>query len=262
MTSNGRSDAPEGLAPTRSIRRRPPLPNGRAVVGALLVTVSALTVFTMARVDDGGPDGAAVVTTRDLPAGHHLVHDDLRVVAVDLPETIAAASFATVPSLVGAVTVAPLGVGELVQSGAVVPAEHALDGAVTAAHELTLPVDTAHAPARLTPGEHVALLATTGSGASAVTAVTVADAVVVAYRTDTGSLAANPAVLTVALTDPAQVLAATRAAHAAELTVVRTTAGGNFPDGLRGDDSGVTTVLDLTADPPGGDTAATTEGAG
>ena len=53
----------------RTIKPRRGLPSGRAVVGALLVTVAAVGSFAAASRSDNGPDDSYLVITRRVDAG-------------------------------------------------------------------------------------------------------------------------------------------------------------------------------------------------
>ncbi len=234
------TDGFSSLRPADSprISRRATLPSGRAVLGALLVTSAALAAYLAARPADPGPATTYVVAARPLSVGEVLDTSDLALVAADLPASLVEASYTDVTAVMGQVTLGPIGPGELIQAQSLVAStdgEHGL--------QVTLPVDVRHAPPRLAPGETVAVLATTGSGAEATTVVTVGQATVVAYTTDDGALSGDEARLTISVDSPESILAVTRAAHSAEVTVVRTT-------GSAGSFTPATSLLDASSPDP------------
>lgn len=212
-----------GTSTTRLGTRRPSgLPNGRAVVGGLLVTVAVVTVFGAHLSADTGPRQLAVATRTDVPIGHRLTTDDLVIERVDLPPDMADATFGSVEQVVGAISLAPLDENELVQRSAV-----RTDGAdLPAGHEFSFPVDRERAvDGALKPGETVDVLATYGSGADSYTAVlTRASTVIAAQGSGRSTIGGSGSlVLTVALVSADEVLDLAHAAQVADLTVVRAT---------------------------------------
>ncbi len=193
------------------------LPSTRAVVGSLLVTMSALGVFVASRPPADGPQLTVVVAAADIAAGTTFTASHLTVSGADLDDATASGTFVSPDDLVGSVALGPIGAGELIQAGAVAAV------APDARLEVTMPVQVAHAPPSLARGEHVAVLATVGSTDDARTSVVVDEGIVVHYRLDTTALGADTAILTLAVASPSQVLAVTGASHTADVTVVRTT---------------------------------------
>ena len=221
-------NAPSAPLPTavrgdRIVRPRPALRNGRAVAGALLIAVAGLGAFATAHRAGAAPATRWVVVARPVAPGARLTADDLTVRAMTLDPAVADNAFADPAPLVGAVTLAPLGTGQLVQRAEVAPAT-AVGGTVAPGHELTIPVPADRLPVGLRRGEPVAVLATYGTGTDARTVVTVQRATVLAVGDAGDSLAARgTARLTVALPDPDTVVETAHAAQVAELTIVRAT---------------------------------------
>jgi hypothetical protein len=193
------------------------------VVGGLLVVLAALGTFVAATGDDEGPTGRYVVATHTIGPGARLSAADLEVVAGELPPDVAATTFASSEELDGAVALAPLDAGSLVQQADV----HDPTGDHDAAQpEVSLRLPRAQAvDGDLALGEQVDLLATYGSGPDATTHVIARDALVTAVgREDTAGLGDDGGVtLTVRLPDDATVLRAIHAKDVATVTVVRAT---------------------------------------
>jgi hypothetical protein len=206
----------------RPVARRRPLPGGRAVAGGLLVGLAAVLTWVAAS-GPAGPAGApAVVARRSVRAGVRLTDADLAVRRIDLPPDVASRTFGSTAALAGAVVVAPIAAGELVQASSVATG-------VPAGFELAIPVEDAGLVDGVEPGERVDVLATYGTGTDAFTVAVVLGAVVVEVPAPVsdGFGAAVAPVLTVALRSRADALAVTHAIHAGAVTLVRATAGGS-----------------------------------
>lgn len=160
---SGGDPAPE--RPAR-IRRRRPLPGGRALVGGLLVSASAVGMFALylhAVSTSGTP---FVVATRDLAVGQRLTLGDLSTSPMRLPASIADRQVFRDPrSLVGAVVVGPVQAGGLLEVSDVVSGASAAPG-----RQLSFPIDASRAvDGTLEIGDSVDVIATYGSGLAAVT---------------------------------------------------------------------------------------------
>jgi hypothetical protein len=197
--------------------RRPALPNGRAVVGGLLVAAAAVGTFAAWSGADDAPSTSYVVADRDLPVGALLEAHDVRLVALDAPSELADRAFASLGEVVGQRTVAPLADGELVQRSAVVVPEGDVE-----ARQVSFAIDAADALAgTLEVGEAVDLLATYGATASeSVTEVVAVGATVAGLPLDDGDPGGQVVVL-LSLPDRTDVLAVTNAIRQGTLTVVR-----------------------------------------
>jgi Flp pilus assembly protein CpaB len=204
----------------KRVGRRAALPNGRAVVGGLLVATAAVGTYAAWSSADDPPGTRYAVAARDVRVGEVLEAGDLRLVAMDAAPTVAAAAFAAGDAslLVGQLTVAPLAAGDLVQRSAVVRPE---DG--RRARQLSFPIDVAAALAgTVEVGERVDVLATTGSDERATTRVVAEGAVVAALLGDEDG---GRIVVLLSVGDDADLLAVTTAARVDDLTLVRTTPG-------------------------------------
>lgn len=205
-------------APPRLAGRRPTLPNGRAVVGGLLVAVAVVATFAAWSGVDDEPDGRVVVAARDLPVGETIDPGDIEVVAVDLPSRLADRAFDDVAPVLGQRTVAPLTEGELVQRSAIVVPEDAAGGG----RQISFAIDVADALAgTLEEGETVDLLVTYGSGGDSSTEVVAAGATVAALPADDGDDVGGQTVVLLGLPEGTDVLALTNAIRQGALTIVR-----------------------------------------
>lgn len=205
--------------------RRPTLPTGRSVVGGLLVVAAALGTVAAAGGDDAPPRPLRIVAARDIAPGERLRGEDVRVApaALDGHDHLL---FDAPSQVEGAVAVAPLAAGDLVQASAVLPADEAGDGA----SQLTFRVETARAlGGRLVPGERVDVIATFGTGADAVTRRVAAGAIVVRVDAVEAVTTSGELAITLAVEDPTVVLPLVHATTAAAITLVRS--DGALPDG-------------------------------
>lgn len=225
-----RSD-PDGngrrVGPT--ITRTSSLPSGRAVVGGLLVTLAALGTFLAVQAGDQAPHDRYLVAARAIDEGELLRSSDVRPVAIDLPTAVAEQAFLQADALEGAVALAPLREGGLIQASQVLVAGAAVGDAVTPSHELSLRLPREQAlDGALNRGERVDVLATYGSGDEATTIVVVRDAVVTAIgRTDEAGLGDDGGLtLTLHVVDDDAVLRLTHAKDVATVTLIRATRDG------------------------------------
>lgn len=233
--SRGRATGDAERTARPRIVRRASLPNSRAVVGGLLVTVAAVGVFAAYRQAGGRPTTRYVVATRSVDPGGPITADALGLETMELPAQQAARVYESPSELDGAVALAPLAPGDLVLRSAVLPADRAagFDGG----HEFSLPIDRDRAlNGGLRRGETVDVLATYGTGDAAYTLVVARGAGVTALDDGSGGTigSAGTVVVTLALRDPDEVLRVAHAAEVGSITLVRTTrAGGPLPSQYR-----------------------------
>jgi len=245
------AEAPaDGQGPVRAVGRRTALPNGRAVVGGLLVAAAVVGTYAAWSGVGEGPDTSFAVAARDIPVGATVGPDDLDLVPLDLADEVADRAFVEAAAVIGQLTVAPLAEGDLVQRSAVVVPEDA-----DAGRQLSLSINTADALAgTLEEGELVDVLATFGDGDDAVTEVVVAGARVARLTeedTDRGVV-----LVLLSLPPGADVLQVTRAVQAGSLTFVRTVNEPPLETGASSNDESEET------DGPGGTTTTTASGGG
>jgi pilus assembly protein CpaB len=215
------------------VARRGSLPGSRAVVGGLLIALAALGTFVAAGGNGGGPTHRFVVAARDVTAGTTLGPADVTVLAIDLPDGVAARAFSDPSRVAGRVTTAAIAKGELVQASAVVTGN-----AADPRFQLSLPVERARAlDGLVAPGEKVDVLVTYGTGSDSVTFVVVRRAEVL--RVDTGKSgsisASSDVILLLAVASPDDALAVTHASQDGKVTIVRATAAAtdDGPDSYR-----------------------------
>ena len=213
--------ASNGAATRRTTGRRVALPNGRAVVGGLLVAAAAVGTYAAWSGADDPPTTRFAVASRDIAVGEVLEAGDIELVAMDAAASVAGAAFEgdDASLLVGQVTVAPLSHGDLVQRSAVVVPEDA-----EPARQLSFPIDVSAALAgTVEVGERVDVVVTSGSDVAEATSEIVARGATVARvlgADDGGRL-----VVLLSVPDETDLLALTTAARVGELTLVRTTPG-------------------------------------
>lgn len=216
---HGRS-SPAAPDHDRTITARPSLPSGRAVVGALLVTMAVAGSFAILSASHSPPTVSYVVTTRDVDAGTRLQRGDLTTVAIDLPGDQQKMAFASIDQVDGAVALAPLGAGQLVAPTAVGPRGAASDGGAT----FSFSIDRDKAlDGQLQRGERIDLVATYGSGTDAYTEVVLQGASVIDVLSASRSAVGANGTLTLVVRVPSErdVLRATHAIEVAKVSVVR-----------------------------------------
>lgn len=216
-----KSEAPEPSirrAAARTISPRRSLPSGRALVGAMLVTLASLGAFIAATSNDDGPDTRFLVTTRDLRAGDTLTAADVMFEPMTLSADLADRSLNSLVGLDGAVVLRDFRAGELIDVADVI---NGVDGATAAdLHEITIGIPLERTPSSLTAGDRVTILATAGD----TTRVAVEDAPVLAVDRRPDQIGSSSrGMLTLAIDDPAIVLDLAHLTQTTDVTVVRST---------------------------------------
>lgn len=203
----------------RSIVRRRGIPNSRAVVGGLLVAVSMAGAYA-ASTATGGQEPRFLVAARALTPGQHLVAADLESEPMRLPQSMAGGlAFRNVSSVLGAVVVAPLRSGELLQAGDIVSSTGGRES-----REISIPIDASRAlDGELSPGDRVDVLATYGSGVGAATMAVAKNTTVVSVSRSTSLGASAGLIVTLSIATPSEVLAVANAVDAGEVILARST---------------------------------------
>jgi len=205
----------------RPLRRRRPLPGGRAVVGGFLVALAAVGVF--AGYTSATSDGRVpyLVARHDLSLGHRITRADLGTLPMDLPALLRSKVYREPSQLVGALVIGPVTRGELVQ------ASNVLAGAGSPVdRQISFPIDSARAVnGQLRPGEWVDVLATYGTGADGYTTAVVRGARIADRSEARGALSdRGDEVITLAVPRDADTLAVAHAVSAGTVILVRATA--------------------------------------
>ncbi len=213
----------------RSITVRRSLPNGRALVGALLITVAMVAAFLFANRSDGGPAMQYLVLNQNIKSGDLLRQGDFDFVPLTLSTDLAELAFAedtfqNTQLLEGATALRFLHAGSLLLAPDLRLADQIADTNTTRLHELTLPVLLNRSPKYLKQGDRVTILAhDTNTIDSATTKIALQDALVLDFLAD-GSTAVGT--LTVGLRDAESVMRGTHLSFF-DLTVVLTTRSQN-----------------------------------
>jgi Flp pilus assembly protein CpaB len=208
------SRAPRGSE--RTVARRPNVLNGRALVGALLVAVAAVVVFSAWLGSTGGSGHPVVIVNQPLAAGTTLSSGDLGTARVRLPAATSAHTFSNPSLLVGRILSAPLAPDELVQSSDLVAT-----GQNPPLRPVAVTVDSSDASA-LAVGDLVDVLVTGGTTASSPTQVVLRGARVLSVANPTAALAGadTGTVVTVGVATLGQVTAVVHAERTGTLNVV------------------------------------------
>lgn len=202
---------------TRVIERRHGLPGGRAVLGGLLISVAAVGVFVAYSGASQDPAGHLVVAAHDIRIGDEIEPGDLRLVSADLPRGTAAASFDSIAMLIGRVTLAPIGEGEIVQASAVTSHR-----ATSAVHEVAVTLPRKQlAVGRLKQGERVDVFVTYDERTTSV--VRGAQVVDIAGTDDRSLTSDREISIIIAVPSGDLVAALVHALRTGDVTVVRST---------------------------------------
>jgi len=209
----------------RTITARHSLPSGRAVVGALLVTISALGLYAANRAAAAPPETTWLVARRDIPSGHRITAADLGRARMQLISETEAVSFSDPGDVIGHLSISPVAKDELLQRSDI--ATHR--AATGSARRLTLDLTAAQAlNGQIAPGDLVDIAATGADPGS--TQLIVRSALVSAVDSgDGGGVGARGGVrvsLIVADADAAA-LVIDSAEHGKVTLIVATDLGGN-----------------------------------
>lgn len=205
----------------RSFGPRRGLPGGRAIVGALLVTVATVGTFAYATADQPEPGSPFLVVTRDLAAGETLSEDDTEVHTMDLAPAVARSAAASRAAVDGATVLVDIRAGTVLDTRDLAVAPTIGGHPVAGVHELTIPVASDRAPRALASGDRITLLAYRESEDALFTAIE--DALVLDYHTAADGIGARgEAWLTLAVENADAVATVARWSYR-DLTVVRTT---------------------------------------
>ncbi|HVM53671.1 MAG TPA: RcpC/CpaB family pilus assembly protein [Acidimicrobiales bacterium] len=220
MTDLATAPAPTGNGHrTRAVTRRRGLPGGRAVIGGFLVAASATGVFAAWSASSEGPATSYAVVVGDVAAGDRLEADDLTLVALDLPPAQRRLAFADTGALVGAVALAPMRDGQLVQVSDVARPVGAPERA-----QISLRLDPGAAVGGdLRPGDTVDVIVTYTTGGQPVTSTVSRGALVVRVLAGDQRVGASGSVVLVLAVLPAELEPIASASAAGHVTIARMT---------------------------------------
>ncbi len=229
-------------------------PGSRAALGGLIAALGAGGLAWQVTAARAEPASEYVVAVVDLAPGHVVTSDDVGLLAVDLPASVATRTFGdgSETDVLGTVVVNPVAAGELVARNDV------RDGATGASRiEVTFEIDVPRAlNGRLRRGETIDVVATVGTGVAQVTSFVAQSASVVwIEEVGSGGLSTGTAAVTLALRSRAELQAVVAAIDTGEVTLARVPTGyetdaphgdpaGDFVNDLPGDPAN-----DLTDDP-------------
>jgi len=181
--------------------------------------VATVLLFSIAQRGNTSPTEQYVVARHALTIGSRVEASDLTSAALHVPTgALHSRVFTAVRPLIGAVVVAPIAAGELVQASAVVAA-----GAAPTERQIAVPLDAARAVGgRLQPGELVDVIATFGSGGDAFTVAVVHRARVVTTNSGRGTLGdRQSAVILLSVASADDAVAIAHAVAAGQISLVR-----------------------------------------
>lgn len=203
----------------RRVQRRPGLPGGRAVVGALLMTVAAVGIFVAYTDATTTPGREFAVAAGDLDAGTTIAVSDVRFVTMDLADEVASGAFTSASQLVGRRLLVPLLDGDLVQASAV------SDRSAAAKHvyQVSFSLPRAFAVSGLVRrGDLVDVYATYGDDVTDLV-VRRAEVLQAPEQSSRGFSSGDDQVVVLQLARASDVVAIVHASQAGEITLVRST---------------------------------------
>ncbi len=207
-----------GGRPQRSVGRGRALPSGRALLGSLLVTLAGVGLYLATVRATEAPMTTYVVAASDLPPQHDITAADLRVVTLRFDANLDPHTFRSVNDLLKARTLGPIRRGEFIQPGSVIASPPGSNGL-----EMSFSIERSRAvDGRLREGELVDIIATTGSGSSAVTNVVIANALILHLSDSSSATSSDRLTILVAIPDARAELALAEVVNSkAEMILVR-----------------------------------------
>ena len=232
-TFTAQRPALEGDGGGLALRRRRPLPGGRAVVGGFLIALSGVGIFAAYTGATADARQEFLVARHDLPIGHRIERDDLGTLRMDLPPAVRARAHRDPSRLLGTVVIGPVAKGELIQGSDVVGA----DQAGSTGPQVSIPVESARAvDGQLKVGELVDVVVTyDGAGGGQTMVVARGARVVDRSKPDSTLGEGGKEVVTLSVPNRSDTLAVAHAASAGDVTLVRVT--GQPPHSGAGDSS-------------------------
>lgn len=198
-------------------KRKYVLPTSRALIGALLITLSVVGVVAAVALSRKDPRTSYLVVNRDIGVGEVLGAEDVDLVLADLPASVRSGLFNDPHAVEGAVTIAPISQGGLVAGSAL------MDGERAGRMEVSIEISKARAlNGRLQRGERVDVLSTLGQGRDTVTEVAANDVIVANIDEVTSGIGSDgDLVLTLAFPIGADVRSFVNATDSGDVSIVR-----------------------------------------
>jgi Flp pilus assembly protein CpaB len=193
-----------------------PRPNLRALIGGLLIAGAAIGAYEAATARP--PSTIYVAAASYIPAGSRINPSELTNEPAELEDANSASLyFRSASEVTGSWALAPIQAGELIGPGMIA---RGLPSANT--REISFAVDSDRAMGgALLPGEQVDVIATYGTGTSAISTIAAADAKVLSVVPESGGFGAAPVdVVTLEVERANQLLALANALNAGEVYLV------------------------------------------
>ena len=201
------------------------LPNGRAVVGALLVIAATVGSFTLSsRTNPAISEQSYLIATEPIEHGSKVTKSNVAFSEMVLPSNVsenAVSAASTDFDATGATVIHDMQTGDIVLKRNLVTSTQIDNNPSRNIHELALPVSYNRIVGRTDVGDHVTVLVTLHDDDDTITMVAAEDVPVIAWSND--NRVSSEGVLTVATTNPNAAMALAHLAHEGTVTVVRTT---------------------------------------
>ncbi len=200
------------------------LPNGRALLGALLISLAAIGAYVGATSGSDGPSTEFLVLTTPIGAGEPVALSAVALRPMDIPDEMSASALNSTVGLDGATALRDLRAGELLSVDDLLAAP-LVDGApIGSVHEVSIPVPLDRTPSGLVRGDRVTVLSTLRILDTPTTVVALEDAVVVSFESGSSQIGSTGSgVLTLAIADADSVVSTAHLSQQGNLTVVRST---------------------------------------
>ena len=208
----------------REISPRRSLPNSRALVGALLISIAAVGAYAAATGGSSGPTDEYLVVTESITAGQPVHLTGVAFEPMDLPVDVSESAVNSVEGLDGAIALRDLRPGEILTLDDVI-ASPTIDGApIGAVHELAFPVPLDRTPPGLIRGDRVTVLSTLRVADQPTTVVALEDAVVLSFDPRSDQIGSTgTGVITLAISNADAVVSTAHLSQQGDLTIVRST---------------------------------------
>jgi len=205
----------ETTQPLLRARRR--LPSGRAVLGALLVTLSVLGILLASRIGDDNTYQQVVVAREDLAPGTVLDAQHIAQIRLRLDES-ADWVVNNPEDVYGSVVLGPVGRLEFIQRANL--AEGNTNEVPSGLAEVSIEVEPGRAPSSLAAGELVSILATFDNGDAARTELVADRVVVLSFADGRDDFSSSSTVLRLGVADGDLASAIVTASLTGEISIV------------------------------------------